>query len=166
MSHEMVFRDRAEEKVPRCLLHRKLGVEAWKGRKCGRALFSFLIPACPHVCGDLIGVKGSSLQDVTVTEYERLKFQSCHLLPSMVSQARHLASLNFMRTERNGLRPITANTVKEGRDLTLCIRSVWEGLVPPIGSFRCRVIPEKKLLSPHLEESKAQECSIVRHGYK
>lgn len=36
------------------------------------ALLSFLIPACVSVRGDLGGVKGSSLYDVTATKYERL----------------------------------------------------------------------------------------------
>lgn len=84
----------------------------------------------------------------------------------VVSQARYLASLNFMCTKRNGLPPISVQTqwMKEEIWHLLCIRLVWEGLVP-VGSFHCCPIPEEVLALAHLKETEAQECYIVTHGY-
>lgn len=84
----------------------------------------------------------------------------------VVSQARYLASLNFMCTKRNGQPPVSVQTQWTTEEIwhLLCIRSVWEGRVP-IGSFHCCPIPEEVLVLSHLEETEAQECDIVTHGY-
>lgn len=70
-----------------------------------------------------------------------------------------------MCTKRNGLPPISVQTqwMKEEIWHVLCVRLVWEGLVP-IGSFCCCPIPEEVLALAHLKETEAQECYVVTRG--